>query len=148
VPAAPSDQKSEHKRSIFVEDDMAAPSPGSAEKKKARRSGTLRTILRGVFGRKRKTQSKELSPPPSRAGVKHEHSRSVSNHFSYTPFVPNRVCRTPSLHQESSILQFRNMLELSALTTHCKLFEKSSLRRETHALNLDKLQCSTCYHSP
>ena len=79
IPVTPTGDRSEHKRSIFVEDDMASPSPTAMEKKKARRSGTLRTVLRSVFGRKKKRQSKEVSPPPSRAGIKHEHSRSVSN---------------------------------------------------------------------
>ena len=78
IPATPTGDRSEHKRSIFVEDEMATPSPTAMEKKKARRSGTLRTVLRSVFGRKKKRQSQLVSPPPSRAGRKHEHSRSVS----------------------------------------------------------------------
>jgi hypothetical protein len=82
VPPDTADQKSEHKRSIFMEDEMASPSPTSPEKKKVRRSGTFRTVLRRVFGRKEKRQSKNLSPPQSRrgesrSGVKHEYTRSV-----------------------------------------------------------------------
>jgi hypothetical protein len=46
--------------------------------KKKRRSGTLRTVLRKVFGRREKNQSKQLSPPQSRAGPKHEYTLSVS----------------------------------------------------------------------
>lgn len=72
------DQKSEHKRSIFVESEMGSPSPGSQEKKKkARRSG-LSAVFRKVFGRKEKRLSKVISPPQSRAGPKHEYTRSVS----------------------------------------------------------------------
>ncbi|QDS75939.1 hypothetical protein FKW77_003150 [Venturia effusa] len=43
--------------------------------KKKRRSATIRTVLRKVFGRKEKTQSKPLSPIPG-PSPKHEHSRS------------------------------------------------------------------------
>jgi hypothetical protein len=86
------DQKSDHKRSIFMEDEMASPSPTSPEKKKVRRSGTLRTVLRKVFGRREKRQSKNLSPPRSRgaeprAGVKHEYTRSVSYYYSIIPII-------------------------------------------------------------
>jgi hypothetical protein len=83
VPVDTTDGKSDHKQSIFVENEMASPSPTAPEKKKVRRSGTFRTVLRKVFGRKEKRQSKHLSPSPSRSGeprsgVKHEYTRSVS----------------------------------------------------------------------
>jgi hypothetical protein len=57
-------------------------SPGSSNQmqtKKKRRSGTIRTVFRKVFGRRDKFNSKHISPPQSRAGPKHEYSRSVSS---------------------------------------------------------------------
>jgi hypothetical protein len=56
-------------------------SPGSSNQmqaKKKRRSGTIRTVFRKVFGRRDKSDSKHMSPPQSRAGPKHEYTRSVS----------------------------------------------------------------------
>ena len=96
IPATPTDVKSEHKRSIFVEDDMAGSSPPGLEKKKARRSGTIRTVLRSVFGRKKKRQSRELTPPSSRSGVKHEYSQSVSTDSASVMMTAN-ISRNPSL---------------------------------------------------
>jgi hypothetical protein len=46
--------------------------------KKKRRSGAIRNVFRKVFGRREKNQSKQLSPPQSRAGPKHEYTLSVS----------------------------------------------------------------------
>jgi len=46
--------------------------------KRKRKSGTIRTVFRKVFGRREKSNSNHISPPQSRAGPKHEHSRSVS----------------------------------------------------------------------
>jgi hypothetical protein len=46
--------------------------------KKKRRSGTIRTVFRKVFGRRDKTISKQPSPPQSRSQAKHEYTRSVS----------------------------------------------------------------------
>ncbi|KIW03507.1 uncharacterized protein PV09_05273 [Verruconis gallopava] len=100
APAESLDQKSEHKRSIFVEDDMDSPRQTAAEKKRARRSGTLRTVLRSVFGRKKKTQSKHISPPPSRSTVKHEYSRSDP--------LPGSRSKTPSAIQPGRSISSQN----------------------------------------
>lgn len=103
MPVTPT--QSERKGSIFVEDGLPPPTPAAMEKKKARRSGTLRTVLRSVFGRKKKRQSEPVaSPPPSRAGVKHEHTRSVSLlpyslAFSLIPFRTQYHHRGPSSRQ-------------------------------------------------
>lgn len=70
--STPIDPRLDQRDSVI---EVAPPSQMDAKKK--RRSGTIRTVLRKVFGRKEKTQSKQLSPP-SRPGTKHEHSRSVS----------------------------------------------------------------------
>jgi hypothetical protein len=53
-------------------------SSNQMQAKKKRRSGTIRTVIRKVFGRRDKSNSKHISPPQSRAGPKHEYTRSVS----------------------------------------------------------------------
>jgi hypothetical protein len=63
-------------RDSFIE--ASPPGQDQMQTKKKRRSGTIRTVLRKVFGRKEKTQSKQLSPPQSRNGPKHEYTLSVS----------------------------------------------------------------------
>lgn len=60
-------------RDSFIE----ASTPNQMDAKKKRRSGTIRTVLRKVFGRREKTESKQF-PAPSDPGSKHEYSRSVS----------------------------------------------------------------------
>jgi len=94
------DQTSEDKRSVFVESEMASTSasPISQEKKgqKKRRSG-LSAVLRKVFGRKEKRLS-NTSPPTSRAGPKHEYTRSVSPQLQRYDGLLTRIrirCRRP-----------------------------------------------------
>jgi hypothetical protein len=63
-------------RSSFAETSPATSNQMGS--KKNRRSGTIRTVFRKVFGRREKSTSKPMSPPQSRAGPKHEYTRSVS----------------------------------------------------------------------
>lgn len=73
--STPTDPKLEQRDSVveaypISQDQMHA--------KKKRRSGAIRNVFRKVFGRREKNQSKQLSPPQSRAGPKHEYTLSVS----------------------------------------------------------------------
>ncbi|TID18536.1 hypothetical protein E2P81_ATG06451 [Venturia nashicola] len=67
--------------------------PNQMDAKKKRRSGTIRTVLRKVFGRKEKTQSKQFSPTLG-PGPKHEHSRSEP-----IPSTPTKLASIRS-HEE------------------------------------------------
>lgn len=96
--------------------EVSPPSPMDAKKK--RRSGTIRTVLRKVFGRKEKAQSKQLSPPPS-SSPKHEHSRSVSRLalFAYHDLI---LCRNPSQARRQR-LQRSEAMKNFANKTHCEV---------------------------
>lgn len=73
--SAPVEPKSEERESTI---EASPPGQEQMQTKKKRRSGTIRTVLRKVFGRREKNQSKQLSPPQSRSGPKHEYTLSVS----------------------------------------------------------------------
>jgi hypothetical protein len=71
----PAGQLTDQRNSTVV---TSSGSSGQMLDKKKRRSGTIRTVFRKVFGRRDKTSLKPISPPRSRAGPKHEYTRSVS----------------------------------------------------------------------
>jgi hypothetical protein len=73
--STPIDSRLEQRDSAI---EASPPGQDQMQTKKKRRSGTIRTVLRKVFGRREKNQSKQLSPPQSRAGPKHEYTLSVS----------------------------------------------------------------------
>jgi hypothetical protein len=74
-PITPANQLIEQRNSTVGNSPESSNQMGT---KKKRRSGTIRTVFRKVFGRKDKVDSKHISPPESRAGPKHEYTRSVS----------------------------------------------------------------------
>jgi hypothetical protein len=79
--------------------EVSSPGLDQMQTKKKRRSGTIRTVLRKVFGLREKNQSKQFSPPQSRAGPKHEYTLSVS----FVAFVPTHdltLAGSPPKHHD------------------------------------------------
>jgi hypothetical protein len=68
------DIHSEQRSSTFI---ASLDGQSQMQTKKKRRSGTIRTVFRKVFGKREKSRSKDMSPSQSRSGPKHEYTRSV-----------------------------------------------------------------------